>query len=270
VAAAVVVTGAARGVGRATAIAFAGRGSDLLLIDVCDRIPECPYPLGTREQLDETAARCRAAGARAVSAVADVRRQDEVDAALALGRAELGPVDVLVNDAGVVGPAGMPAHELCDADWSLLLDVDLTGAFRCARAVLPEMAERGSGSIVNVASTAGLVAFPFFAGYVAAKHGLVGLTKALALDYAGHGIRVNAVCPTSIRDEPELDSAMLGGVAGMLGIDRTDYESLALPQHPLGRLVTADEVAAAVVWLALDATGVTGAALPVDAGFTVR
>ena len=104
-------------------------------------------------------------------------------------------------------------HELDERAWTAMVEVDLNGAWRCAKAVLPDMLARQSGAIVNVASTAGLVAFPFFANYVAAKHGLIGLTRALALDYASHSIRVNAVCPTSIRDEPELDSVMLASVS---------------------------------------------------------
>jgi NAD(P)-dependent dehydrogenase (short-subunit alcohol dehydrogenase family) len=230
-----------------------------------------PYPLGTREQLEETARRCRAAGAQTVSAPVDVRDQEQIDAAVARARAELGEIDVLVNNAGLVGPAGAPAHQLDEVEWTTVVDVDLNGPWRCARAVLPGMVARRSGVIVNVSSTAGLVAFPFFANYVAAKHGLVGLTKALALDYAPQGVRVNAVCPTSIRDEPELDSGMLGGVAEMLGVEHDDYEALSLPHHPLGTLVTAADVAAAITWLASPAAArVTGAVIPVDAGFTAR
>jgi NAD(P)-dependent dehydrogenase (short-subunit alcohol dehydrogenase family) len=178
---------------------------------------------------------------------------------------------VLVNNAGVVGPAGVAAHELTEEAWAVVLDVDLGGVWRCAKAVLPDMVSRRSGVIVNVASTAGLVAFPHFANYVAAKHGVVGLTRALALDYAGHSIRVNAVCPTSVRDDPSLASGMLHGVAGMLGVDLRDYEALSMPHHPLGTLVDAADVAAAIVWLASDAAArITGAVVPVDAGFTSR
>lgn len=267
----VFITGAARGVGRATAMAFACGGSPLLLTDICAQIDECPYPLGTREQLEETARRCRALGSQVLTAVVDVRDQAQISAALSTARAELGPVDVLVNNAGLVGPAGAPAHDLEEAEWSVVIDVDLNGPWRCAREVLPDMIARHSGAIVNVVSTAGLVAFPFFANYVAAKHGLIGLTRALALDYAPHGIRVNAVSPTSVRDEPELDSQMLGGVAGMLGVDLEDYEALSLPHHPLGALVSAGDVAGAITWLASDAAAsVTGAVIAVDGGFTVR
>ncbi len=265
------VTGAARGVGRATAVALAEAGYDLLVADICAPIDGCPYPLASVDDLEETAERCRSRGSKVVVATMDVRQPADVEAAVRRGREELGPADVLVNNAGLVGPAGVPAHELGEEDWAVVIDVDLGGVWRCSKAVLPDMVARRSGAIVNVASTAGLVAFPHFANYVAAKHGVVGLTRALALDYAGYSIRVNAVCPTSVRDEPDLASGMLHGVAQMLGIGIDDYEALSLPHHPLGTLVDATDVAAAVVWLASDAAArITGAALPVDAGFTSR
>jgi NAD(P)-dependent dehydrogenase (short-subunit alcohol dehydrogenase family) len=267
----VFITGAARGVGRATAIAFARSGASVLASDICAQIDECPYPLGTREQLEETVLRCRGLGVPAVSAVVDVRDQEQIDAAVARCREELGPVSVLVNNAGLVGPAGAPAHQLDERSWTTMVDVDLNGVWRCAKAVLPDMIAARRGSIVNVSSTAGLVAFPYFANYVAAKHGVIGLTKALALDCAPHGIRANAVCPTSVKDDPDLDSAMLAGVASMLGVETEDYEDLSLPHHPLGALVTAGEVAGAIVWLASEgAAHVTGAVIPVDSGFTAR
>jgi NAD(P)-dependent dehydrogenase (short-subunit alcohol dehydrogenase family) len=267
----VFITGAARGIGRATANAFAAGGARLLLTDICAQIEECPYPLGTHEQLEETARRCRASGSEVLTAVVDVRHQDQIDAAVELCRHQLGTVDVLVNNAGLVGPAGAPAHELDERAWTTMVDVDLNGLWRCAKAVLPGMVASRSGVIVNVSSTAGMVAFPFFANYVAAKHGVIGLTRALALDYAANSIRVNAVCPTSVADEPALDSAMLAGVAGMLGLDAVDYEALSLPHHPLGALVKAGDVACTIAWLASDAAGaITGAVIPVDAGFTVR
>jgi NAD(P)-dependent dehydrogenase (short-subunit alcohol dehydrogenase family) len=267
----VFITGAARGVGRATAIAFARSGASVFVTDICAQIEECPYPLGTSEQLEETATRCRSTGVPVGSAVVDVRDQGQIDAAVARCREELGAVSVLVSNAGLVGPAAAPAHQLDERAWTTMMDVDLNGVWRCAKAVLPGMIAARGGSIVNVASTAGLVAFPYFANYVAAKHGVVGLTKALALDCAPHQIRVNAVCPTSVKDDPDLDSAMLTGVASMLGVELEDYEDLSLPHHPLGALVAAGDVAATIVFLASEgAAGMTGAAIPVDGGFTAR
>jgi NAD(P)-dependent dehydrogenase (short-subunit alcohol dehydrogenase family) len=265
------VTGASRGVGRATALAFAGAGADLLLTDICAPIAECPYPLGTEEQLNETASRCRTLGARVIAAPGDVRDQASIDAAVRRCTDELGDIDVLVNNAGIVGPGAMRADELDEAAWAVMIDVDLNGVWRTTKAAVPGMMRRRRGAIVNVASTAGLVAFPHFANYVAAKHGVIGLTRALALDYASFGIRVNAVCPTSIRDDPREGTGMLAGVASMLGLDRTDYEALSLPHHPLGTLVDAGDVVSAILWLASDAAArVTGIALPVDAGFSIR
>jgi NAD(P)-dependent dehydrogenase (short-subunit alcohol dehydrogenase family) len=266
----VFITGAGRGIGRATAAAFAEAGDDLFLVDICAPIAECPYPMATLSDLEETAERCRSAGVRVATAAADVRSPDETADAVARARDELGPIDVLVNNAGIVGPAGELAHELSEEAWSVVLDVDAGGVWRCSKAVLPDMVARRRGAIVNVASTAGLVAFPLFANYVAAKHAVVGLTRALALDYAAYSIRVNAVCPTSVRDE-EGSPGMLRGVAGMLGLDLADYEALSLPHHPLGTLADGKDIAAAVLWLASEsAAHVTGAIVPVDAGFTSR
>jgi NAD(P)-dependent dehydrogenase (short-subunit alcohol dehydrogenase family) len=267
----VFITGAARGIGRATACAFAAEGASIFLTDICGQIADCPYPLASRDDLEETATRCRSFGGSVGTAVVDVRRAEQIEDAVRRCREELGPVDVLVNNAGLVGPGGVAAHELSEEAWSLLVEVDLSGVWRCSKAVLPDMLRKRRGAIVNVASTAGLVAFPLFASYVAAKHGVVGLTRALALDYAAYGIRVNAVCPTSVRDEPGTAPGMLSGVAGMLGVDLGDYEALALPHHPLGTLVSAEDVAEAVLWLAsARAERITGVAIPVDAGFTAR
>ncbi len=267
----VFITGAARGVGRATAEAFAKTGANVLLLDICADIDGCPYPLATPDDLEETTRMCREHGVRVLAIAADVRSASEVEDAAQRCRRELGPVTVLVNNAGIVGPAGTAAHELDERAWNVMLDIDLTASWRCAKAVLPDLIAQRGGAIVNVASTAGLVAFPHFSNYVAAKHGLIGLTRALALDYAPYGIRVNAVAPTSIRDETRLASGMLRGVAEMLGVDAEDYEALSLPHHPLGTLVSAGDIAATITWLASDAAAhITGAVIPVDAGFSIR
>jgi len=266
-----IVTGAARGVGRAIAVALAAEGADVLVADVCKDIDRCPYPMGTVEQLEETARRCRDRGTRAVTAVADVRNPADARAAVRTAVEELGKVDILINNAGVVAPGGRPAHDFSEDEWLLVTDVNLHGPWRFAKAVLPHMLRRGSGSIVNIASTGGLVGFPAFAPYVAAKHGLIGLTKALAADYGPHGIRVNAVCPTSVRDDPALDGTMLHAVATALDSTVEAYEQQAVRYHPLGALVDAEDVAAACVWLASDESlRVTGTAIPVDSGFTTK
>jgi NAD(P)-dependent dehydrogenase (short-subunit alcohol dehydrogenase family) len=267
----VIVTGAARGLGRATAAALADAGADLVLLDVASDLPGVGYPLGTADQLDHTAELARKAGAGVLTVQADVRDAAAVEAAVEVAIARFGRVDGLVNSAGIVAPSGKIAHEITEAEWQLMIDVDLHGSWRMVRAVAPHLVRQRSGSIVNVSSTAGLVGYRHFAGYVTAKHALVGLTKACALDYAPYGVRVNALCPGSIRDDPALDGRMLAEVARCLDVPLAGHEQLFTESQPTNRLVEAAEVAAAALWLLSEGSRhVTGTALPVDGGFTIR
>jgi SDR family mycofactocin-dependent oxidoreductase len=264
------ITGAGRGQGRSHAAAFAEEGADLVLTDICADVEVVGYPLATAENLEETARRCRDLGARVVTARADVRRPEEVEAAVALGLAELGRLDVLVNNAGIACPAGT-AWELGEEQWQILIDINLSGVWRCSKAVIPHMIERRSGCILNTASAAGLKGLGALAGYVAAKHGVVGLTKAMAIDLAPYGIRVNAVCPGTVRDVPELDGAMLQGVATWFGVDVDDHLESFGSHHLLPALTEPRDVSRAYVWLASDdGLRVTGTAVPVDAGFVTK
>lgn len=265
------ITGAARGIGRACAVAFAREGADLVLVDLCADLPGCPYPLGTAAQLGTTAELCRAEGGAALEYVADVRSTAALRAAVDAGLDRYGDLDILVNNAGIAAPSGRMTHEIDDDDWMLMLDVDLSGSWRAIRAVAPHLVERRSGSIINVSSTAGMVGYRHFAAYVAAKHGLVGLTRAAALDYAPFGVRVNALCPGSVRDDPALEGRMLAEIARCLGVPTADHERVFAGSQPTNRLVEAADVAAAAVWLAGDAAAaVTGAVIPVDGAFTAR
>lgn len=266
-----VVTGAARGLGRAIAVAFAREGADLLLIDIGRDLEHCPYPLGSREQLEKTAEKCLAFGSEVEVAIADVRSQEEVSEAITKALARFGQIDSLVNNAGIAGPAGRIAHELSYDEWSLVIDVNLNGAWRCSRAVLPSMMKRRTGCIINIASVAGLIAFRHYSNYVTAKHGLVGLTRALALDYAPWRIRVNALCPGMIRDDPALDGQMLAAVAEIQGISLEDSEDIFKQNHAMHALIEARDVAMSCVWLASDeGYRVTGAIIPIDAGMTAK
>src|SRR5918992_4831778 len=208
-----VITGAARGVGRACARLFAEQGADLVLVDVAADLPGVPYPMGTASQLEHTAQVCRQLGGTVLVCKADIRDDAAVHAVAdgAVGR--FGRIDVVVNNAGIAAPSGQPVHRTSPGDWNLMLDVNLSGAWRMINAVGGIMAAQRSGSIVNVSSTAGLVGYRHFAGYVAAQHGLVGLTKAAALDLAPLGVRVNALCPGSIRDAESVEGVMLAQIA---------------------------------------------------------
>ncbi|GAA2689316.1 SDR family oxidoreductase [Streptomyces lunalinharesii] len=266
-----VITGAGRGVGRACATAFASEGADLVLVDVPGDIAGVPYPLASESQLQHTAEECRKHGVEVLTAAADVRDLAALSAVRELSVDRFGQVDALVNNAGVVAPSGRPVHETSEEDWQLLLDIDLSGAWRMTKLFAPLLIERRAGSIVNVASTAGLVGYRNFAGYVAAKHGLIGLTKASALDYAAFKVRVNAVCPGNIRDEPAAEGRMLSEVARALDVPLAGHQALFTEQQPMNTLVDPVDVAEAVLWLSCDATRhVTGSTVTVDAGYTVR
>ncbi|MGW2559524.1 SDR family oxidoreductase [Streptomyces sp. NPDC001514] len=268
---AVVVTGAARGLGRAIAVACAGEGADLALLDLCGDLPGVPYPLGTAGQLEHTATLCRKAGAAVLTAACDVRDLRSVESAIALAEDRFGRIDAVVNNAGIAAPSGKPAHEIGEDEWSLMIDVDLSGAWRVIRTVGKAMSARRSGSIVNVASTAGLVGYRHFAGYVAAKHGLVGLTKAAALDYAPTKVRVNAVCPGSVRDDSTAEGRMLAEIARALDVPVSEHEQTFVEAQPMNALIEPEDVASAVVYLVSDESRqVTGSVLTVDGGFTAR
>ena len=267
----VLVTGAARGLGRATALACAAEGADLTLLDICADLPGVPYPLGTPGQLEHTAALCREKGAAVLTASADIRDLRAVREAVVLAEDRFGRIDVAVNNAGIAAPSGKPVHEIDEAEWSLMIDVDLSGAWRVIREVGKAMSARRAGSIVNVASTAGLVGYRHFAGYVAAKHAVIGLTKAAALDYAPTKVRVNAVCPGSVRDDPQAEGRMLAEIARALEVPVDEHEKTFVEAQPMNALIEPDDVAAAVVFLASDESRqITGSVLTVDGGFSAR
>ncbi|MER5891284.1 mycofactocin-coupled SDR family oxidoreductase [Streptomyces sp. NPDC001941] len=266
-----VITGAARGLGRATAVAFAREGADLVLLDIAADLPGVPYPLGSESQLAYTAELCREHGASVMTRGLDVRDLDQVEAATATARERFGRIDVLVNNAGIAAPSGKAAHEIDEREWQLMIDVDLSGAWRTIRAVGGHMAEQRSGSIINIASTAGLVGYRHFAGYVAAKHGLVGLTKAVALDYAPLKVRVNALCPGSVRDDSQVEGRMLSEIARSLDVPVAEHEETFVQAQPMNALIEPDDIASAALWLASDESRqVTGSVLAVDGGFTAR
>ncbi|MFJ4283640.1 SDR family oxidoreductase [Streptomyces massasporeus] len=266
-----VVTGAARGLGRCCAVRFAAEGADLVLVDVAEQLPGVPYPLGSESQLDHTAKLCRTHGAAVVTAVADVRDPAAVEEVAAQALDRFGTVDVLLNNAGIAAPSGKAVHELAEDEWELMVGIDLTGAWRMTKAVVPTMIEQRSGSVINVASTAGLVGYRHFAGYVAAKHGLIGLTKATALDYAPFRVRANALCPGSVRDDPLHEGRMLAEIARSLDVDVDEHEEIFVQSQPMNALIEPQDIAGAAVWLAGDdSRQVTGTTLTVDGGFSAR
>nr|AAN85505.1 short-chain dehydrogenase/reductase [Streptomyces atroolivaceus] len=266
-----IVTGAGRGVGRACATAFAAQGADLVLVDIAADLPHVPYPAATPSQLDHTARLCREQGAAVLTARADVRDAAACERVVADAVDRFGSLDVLVNNAGIAGPSGRIVHEVTEDEWAVMIDVNLNGAWRMLKAAGASMVAARSGSIVNIASTAGLVGYRNFAGYVASKHGLVGLTKAAALDYAPYRVRVNAVCPGSVRDGEAWEGRMLVEIGRSIGIEPADHEAEFITQMPMNTLVEADDVAGAALWLASEESRhSTGGVITVDAGYSAR
>jgi len=269
-----IVTGAARGIGRACSVAFARAGADLLLLDIGSDLAGVPYPLGTLSQLEHTAELCRQAGgpeASVLSVQADVRDLTAVRRAVELALDRFGRIDVVLNNAGIAAPSGKPVHDIEAEEWDLMLDVDVSGAWRMIRAVGAVLSHQRGGSIINVASTAGLVGYRNFAGYVTAKHALVGLSKAAALDLAPFGVRVNALCPGSVRDDPAVEGRMLSEIARSLDVEVAEHEQTFVTAQPMNALIEPDDVAGAALWLASDESRqVTGSVVAVDGGFTSR
>ncbi|HLJ27403.1 MAG TPA: SDR family oxidoreductase [Candidatus Angelobacter sp.] len=265
------VTGAARGLGRACAVTFARHGADVFLLDIAHNLPGVPYLLGSESQLNYTAQLCREEGVAVLAMPVDVRDLAAVDHAVQSALERFGRIDILVNSAGIAAPSGKITHEITENEWQLMLDVDLTGAWKMIRTVGPSMIARRAGSIINISSTAGTVGYRNFAGYVAAKHGIVGLTRAAALDYAPLKVRVNALCPGSVRDDAEVEGRMLSEIARSLDVPVAEYEEVFIQSQPMNALVEPDDVASAAVWLASDEScQVTGSVLTVDGGFTAR
>ncbi|HEY6792417.1 MAG TPA: SDR family NAD(P)-dependent oxidoreductase [Trebonia sp.] len=193
----VIVTGGARGQGRAFAVALAELGARLVVCDVPVPMTSVQYPLGTAEDLDETVARISQAGSTGLAVQADVRDAAAISKVAGAAIAEFGRIDILVANAGIVSTSRL--WELSDEAWAEMIGTNLTGVFHALRAVVPHMRERGYGRIVVISSQGGRTGLPGISHYSAAKWGVIGLAKSLALEVAAEGITVNVVAPTTVR-----------------------------------------------------------------------
>jgi NAD(P)-dependent dehydrogenase (short-subunit alcohol dehydrogenase family) len=250
-----IVTGGGRGIGKTIALHLAQAGAHVTVA-------------GTEgASLRAVAEEIQALSRQSLAIVTDVRREDQVHEMVERCRAHLGPVDILVNNAAIIGPtAGV--EKVGRAEWDDVMAVNLTGAFLCSRAVLPEMISRRSGKIINISSIAGKTAYPLRSPYAVSKWGLIGLTLTLASEVGPHQIQVNAVCPGPV--DGERMRQVIERRASTSQRTYHDIEAEFLKKSALGRMVTAQDVAELVVFLASPAAdSITGQAIDVSAGYGV-
>ena len=254
-----VVTGAGSGIGRAIALAMASAGARVAAVDIDDATAR------------ETAGLCTKAGGRSLAVQADTSRAPDVDRAVAAAVKELGPLDIMVNNAGVLD-GYFNVDETDEALWRRVIDIDLTGVFLGCKRALAEMLPRKTGRIVNMASVAGLNGTGGGAAYIAAKHGVVGLTRQMAVVYSARGITINAVCPGPIvTDLRQHSQQLLPGRPDMSGRGIAASDEQVRAVVPAGRRGTVEDIASAVCFLASEEAGyITGHTLVVDGGWRAK
>ncbi|MBF6250128.1 mycofactocin-coupled SDR family oxidoreductase [Nocardia farcinica] len=264
------ITGAARGQGRAHAVRLAAEGANIVALDICRGLDSTAYPGATTDDLQHTVELVEALGGQIVTAEADVRDSAALAAAVQRGLDAFGGIDVVSVNAGIAGFG--PAVHLSDADWQEMIDINLTGAWKTVRAVAPSMIAAGNGgAILLTSSVAGMIAFPNLAHYAAAKHGLVGLMKVLAVELAPERIRVNVICPshvdTPMIQNPAVYELFTGGISGATA-EQASAAMKSMHALPIS-WVDPEDISNALLWLASDeARYVTGVVLPVDGGLT--
>ncbi len=267
------ITGAARGQGRSHAIRMAQEGADIIAVDISTQIETVPYGMATADDLAETVRQVEALDRRIVASEADVRDYDALSAAVDEGVAQLGRLDIVSANAGIFSSA--TADELTDTAWNDMIGVNLTGVWHTAKAAIPHLRAAGGGSMILTSSTAGIKGFPNFVHYVAAKHGVVGIMRTLALELAPDFIRVNSVHPTSVDTDMIQNDALYALFAPDLPVEERTRETLGGRFQALNALpvpwVEPVDISNAVLWLASDESRyVTGIMLPVDAGSTQK
>ena len=269
----VFITGAAHGMGRAHALAFAREGARLVLCDACRQYSSVPYPLAQPAELASLVSEIEQMGCPVLAARVDVTDLAAMQALVERAQHEPGPIDIVIANAGVYSFAS--SWEMTEEQWDETVNVDLKGAWVTCKVCIPQMLSRRSGKIICISSTAGLKGMANLAHYVAAKHGVLGLVKTLAIELAPFNINVNAICPTSVDTAMCRNQALYDVFAGGPGPLATHEHMLDLMNQlnlfPDRNLLPPEAISAVVLWLASDeARHLTGCVLPVDAGYLTR
>lgn len=264
------ITGGARGQGRAHAVVSAREGADIVLVDIAEQIDTVPYPLATSSDLAETVRLVEELDRRVLSFEADVRDQAALDHVVAETLAKFGKIDILIANAGILSLG--PLWELTDQMWEDMIGTNLTGVWKSVKAVTPHMIERKAGSIVITSSINGLEAAPNYAHYTTAKHGLIGLMRSVALELAPYGIRANTVNPGAIQTGMTDNQVMWNMLGGYEGATQAEAFANAGHFHALkgAGILPPEVIANAALFLNSDmASAITGVVLPVDAGHMI-
>jgi SDR family mycofactocin-dependent oxidoreductase len=267
------ITGAARGQGRSHAVRLAEEGADIIAVDICAPLAGVSFPMSTPADLDETVAQVKALGRRIHAVVADVRDPDALKAVVDDGVTQFGRLDIVVANAGI-GSDGTTLDKMTEPIWQDTIDINLTGVWRTAKVSIPHIIAGGrGGSIILTSSVGGLKAYPHIGHYIAAKHGVVGLMRTLAVELGAHGIRVNSVHPTQVNTP----MVMHEGTYRMFRPDLEnptvdDFAAVSQSMHILPTpWVEPHDISNAVLFLASDeGRFVTGATLPIDAGAMLK
>lgn len=267
------ITGAARGQGRAHAVALAREGADIVVSDFFGELESVRYPLPGRSDLEETVKLVEAEGRRCISGEADVRDLDVLEDLVARALDEFGRIDIALANAGIATTAGRPVYETTVETWSQVLDINLTGVFNTIRAVGPGMVERRYGRIIATTSMMGRTGAPNMAGYVSAKWGVIGLVKCAAHDFAPHGVTVNAIAPGNV-DTPMIQNDVVRKLMrpDLENPTREDSAEAFQRLHVIPTpWVQPEEISRAVLYLAAEEAGnVSGTVMSIDAGASAR
>ena len=259
-----IVTGGARGNGFAAARLMAGEGADIVIADICADMETIPYAMSTEESMAAAVEELKKLGVKAIGIKCDVRKSADVEKMVEKTIETFGKIDILVNNAGNSSMTAIA--DMDEQTWDEVLDTHLKGTFLCSHFVLPHMIEQHGGKVVSISSVGGQRGFGMGGHYCAAKHGIIGLSKAMSMEVADHNINVNVVCPGTVW------TPMMQGIAEYFGLEGEEAKQQFMAGHSFqDREVTPDDIGQAVLWLTLEETRcITGNVITVDAGWTAK